>query len=180
MSPERGSVDHPERGYPQEQQGDKHSSVSTIPATHSIHELAAMLETLADSIRASKEGGDMAASKLANASAVAKAVYNLRRKRAEILREPAIADGPAWDILLDLFINSTHEKPVSVTSAAIGASCPLTTALRWLQILQDHDLVARVYDPADRRRRFVKLTPQGYRAVVDVLALYQHLKLPAL
>lgn len=172
-------MEYAERDHLLGRKGEKHGSVSKIPTTRSVLELATILEAAAVSIRVAQEGGDLATLRLGNASVTAKAVLNLRRKGAEILGEAAIADGPAWDILLDLFINSSHEKPVSVTSAAIGANCPLTTALRWLKILQDHDLVTRVDDPADRRRKFIKLTHKGFEAVVDVLTHYQQLRLLA-
>lgn len=68
---------------------------------------------------------------------------------------------PAWDILLDLYLAHQSGKPVAVTSACVAAAVPVTTALRWLGTLEQHELVQRTPDSRDRRRMLVALTTRA-------------------
>lgn len=92
---------------------------------------------------------------------LARATYQARRLRSQFFAGPDLFGEPAWDILLDLFINASEGKPVPVTSACIGAAVPTTTALRWLSILETRGLVEREADGSDARRVFVRLTPKA-------------------
>lgn len=98
-----------------------------------------------------------------NYAEYAREIYRDRRRRAEIFGSPSMFAEPGWDILLDLYIAAYAEKEVSVTSACIGASVPTTTALRWLKVLEDKELISRHEDPADHRRAWVRLTRNGLR-----------------
>lgn len=132
----------------------------------------ALLSEISKLIKAGIKSNDILSPYPSSLSGVARCIYSLRRRRASILEDSAVADGPAWDILLDLFIHMVDNKDVSVSSASIAASCPATTALRWLNILQDQGLIVRINDPKDHRRTFVQLSPRGHKAMVEVLELY--------
>jgi hypothetical protein len=94
------------------------------------------------------------------ARTVAEDIYRIRSTRADIL-DPELFGEPAWDILVDLFIQESKGKRVSVTSSCIASRVPPTTALRWLSILIERGYVRRIDDDADRRRAFVELTTSG-------------------
>lgn len=96
---------------------------------------------------------------------LAKNAYRARRLRAQFFAGADLFGEPAWDLLLDLFINANEGKHVPVTSACIGAAVPTTTALRWLAILESRGLVEREADSSDARRIFVRLTPQAHSAL---------------
>lgn len=89
---------------------------------------------------------------------LARAAYRERRLRSQFFTGLDLFGEPAWDLLLDLFINANEGKRVPVTSACIGAAVPTTTALRWLAILESRGLVEREADSSDARRIFVRLT----------------------
>lgn len=73
-------------------------------------------------------------------------------------------DGPALNMVLDLYVNLASDKRVSVTSAAMASRVPMTTALRYIGTLAKAGLVARVPDPGgDRRRTLLTLTALGLR-----------------
>lgn len=93
--------------------------------------------------------------------------YEDRRRRSKIFRSDDLFGEPAWDILLDLFIAAKERRRVSVTSACIGSAVPSTTALRWITILEKHDLLVREADPGDARRIYVKLSTKGYDAMLE-------------
>lgn len=93
---------------------------------------------------------------------LARALYRSRRMRPRIFNDDTLFGEPAWDILLDLFIAEADKKPLSVTSACIGASVPTSTALRWLVILEERGFLRRENDKADARRVFLHLTTDGH------------------
>ena len=93
---------------------------------------------------------------------VARSSYRERRRRSEIFDDQTLFGEPAWDIMLDLFIAAKERKRLPVTSACIGAAVPVTTALRWLTVLEDKGLIVRENDAADARRVFVRLSTDGY------------------
>ena len=80
-----------------------------------------------------------------------------RRLREGLFPERIFAD-PAWDMLLDLYACRLEGTQVCVSNACIAARVPHSTALRWLDRLEESGLVERRPDPADNRRIYVELT----------------------
>lgn len=85
-------------------------------------------------------------------------VYGARRVRDAVFADPTLFGEPAWDMLLDLLAAQGTSKRISVTSACLASNVPLTTALRWISVLESKDLVEREEDEMDARRTFLKLT----------------------
>lgn len=100
---------------------------------------------------------------------VAKRLYSMRKVRDDLLGAVLFSE-PAWDILLDLFISDHERHKLSVSAVCIGARAPSATALRYLAMLQDADLVERTRDERDGRRSHVRLTPLGRRRMTGLLA----------
>lgn len=103
----------------------------------------------------------------ASLAVLARNFYRSRRLRSRVFGDTQLFGEPAWDILLDLFVAEAEAKPLSVTSACIGAAVPTSTALRWLVILEEQGLVRRENDPSDARRVFLHLTGEGYARMTD-------------
>lgn len=92
-------------------------------------------------------------------TAAARSLYRARRRRDQHFRMLARDFGePVWDILLDLFVAGREGRFVSVSSSCIAAAVPATTALRWIQHLEDKELLIREPDPIDGRRANLRLT----------------------
>jgi DNA-binding MarR family transcriptional regulator len=98
----------------------------------------------------------------------ARRLYELRKDRDQLLGD-ALFSEPAWDILLDLFISDHDRRQLSVSAVCIGARAPSATALRYLTMLQDADLIERTRDERDGRRSHVQLTPLGRRRMASLL-----------
>jgi hypothetical protein len=96
---------------------------------------------------------------------LAKNAYAMRRTRDAIFGASELFGEPAWDILLDLFIAHTENKPVSVSSACIGSAAPPTTGLRWLGVLTENEMIVREHDPEDQRRVLVRLSDKAIEAM---------------
>lgn len=84
--------------------------------------------------------------------------------------DPDFFCDPAWDMLLDLFLQQSLQRPVCVSSLCVASCAPSTTALRWIRALEEADLVERSRDPADGRRIFVRLTAAGHAKIAGYLA----------
>lgn len=115
----------------------------------------------------------MSAEDLDQINEQARIIYRSRRMRPRIFSDDGLFGEPAWDILLDLFIAESARKPLSVTSACIGAAVPTSTALRWIAILEERGFLSRENDPADARRVFLRLTGQGYAKMVTYFLALQ-------
>lgn len=93
---------------------------------------------------------------------IAKALYRARRQRERYFGELATAfTEPAWDLMLDLYIARSEGRRVSISSAAIAADVPPTTALRWIAHLEQQGILRRESDPADRRRTWLSLVEEA-------------------
>jgi DNA-binding MarR family transcriptional regulator len=91
---------------------------------------------------------------------MAEELYRERRRRAQHFSQRLFGE-PAWDILLDLYAAAVRGETVSVSNACRASDAPSSTALRWLQHLEDDRLVERIADPTDARRHFVRLSKRG-------------------
>lgn len=93
-------------------------------------------------------------------------IYLSRRRRKKYISQDLFGE-PAWDLLLDLFISRLKKKRVSVSSACIAADVPLTTALRWLGILVENNLIERFDSETDQRVRWVQLTDSASQTMAE-------------
>ncbi len=99
---------------------------------------------------------------LADAEAVvlAQELYHARRRRGSVFNSDLFGE-PAWDMLLDLFVRTQTQSKTSVTDACIGSGGAPTTALRYIDLLEDRGLIQRESDPRDARRTWLCLTEVG-------------------
>lgn len=96
-------------------------------------------------------------------------IYRRRRRRERKLDADLLGE-PCWDILLDLFVNTVRNKPVTVTGACLASNSPTTTALRWLAILEQRGMLKRSPDPFDRRVVLIRLTNLGVEKMRAILS----------
>lgn len=93
--------------------------------------------------------------------------YKNRKKRANFFPSDIFFGEPAWDILLDLAIQKCAGREISVTSACIASGAPMTTALRWVSVLEAEGLAMRQQDPMDKRRFFLAITDAGFEKIYE-------------
>jgi DNA-binding transcriptional ArsR family regulator len=68
---------------------------------------------------------------------------------------------PAWAMMLDLLVESSRGRSVSVQSACLASGAPASTALRHLTKLVEAGHIVRVLDPSDGRRCLVQLSSEA-------------------
>lgn len=99
----------------------------------------------------------------------ARRAYDERKARARFVGNDDMFGEPAWDILLDLFINQANEEKVTVKIACVHADVPPTTTMRWLNVLEQNGLIQCDADPADPKQHLINLTPAGYEGMLRYL-----------
>jgi DNA-binding MarR family transcriptional regulator len=83
-----------------------------------------------------------------------------RRARAAFFGADLFAD-PAWDILLFTYAARLEQQRVSIGAVCESAAVPSTTALRWINKLEQDGWVSRSDDPLDGRRAWIELSADG-------------------
>jgi DNA-binding MarR family transcriptional regulator len=98
---------------------------------------------------------------------LAEAIIEDRRRRSEIFN-PSMFGEPSWELLLTLFVMDQRGPRLTIGRLAQAANIRLTTALRWLDYLEDQNLIRRELHPRDARTAFIELTDKAR----DSLRLY--------
>jgi hypothetical protein len=93
---------------------------------------------------------------------LASAIYRMRQHRQAYFESALFAE-PAWDMLLDLFINKVRGARVSTTSLCLAAGVPHATGIRWIRTLREHGLLRRYRAPDDARLMLIEITLKGYQ-----------------
>lgn len=125
----------------------------------------ASVRTIQESIQALSQKlgleSELAAAPLVKAPVLSaealRAIVKARQQRAEFFGGDLFGE-PAWDLLLELMLARLDNRTESVTSLALAASLPTSTAVRWLREMAGHGLLTQTTDPKDARRTLVWLT----------------------
>lgn len=96
------------------------------------------------------------------------ALLRLRKLRATAFVDKLFAQ-PAWDMLLELLECQLRGRRLSVSSLYLAAGVPPATALRRINDMERAGLIKRAYDPRDRRRQFIELTPETLQKLRNFL-----------
>lgn len=99
---------------------------------------------------------------------VAAAMRATARRRTRHLASEWFGE-PAWEMLLELFIQFAGGARVSTKSLAIASGAPDTTALRIMDRLEAASMIERSPSQVDKRVTLVNLTKEGVVAVGSVL-----------
>lgn len=106
-----------------------------------------------------------------NLAAKARLIYAQRLRRRAHLSERLLSE-PAWDMLLELFMQFAGGAKVSTTSLCYAAHVPMSTALRYVALLEELGMVRRQVSEFDKRIVFVSLTNTGIVAMGEYLETY--------
>lgn len=65
---------------------------------------------------------------------------------------------PAWDMLVDLLVNTLEGRSVSASTLAIASGIPATTALRYIGLLEGQGHLSCYLDQTDNRVKNLRLS----------------------
>lgn len=148
-----------------------------------MRDLAAMLLRLADSIDQNWQPSNVRSlyrwpsslsrieRNAANLAVMARVISTQRNRRRDYISHDLLGE-PAWDMLLDLFVQYAGGARVSTTSLCIASQVPTSTALRYIGLLEETGYVSRSPSDADRRVTFVSLTELGVISMGNYLEKY--------
>jgi len=100
-------------------------------------------------------------------------MYEMRRLRTHFLSASILGE-PVWDMLLALYCFTARREALSVSGLCHAANVPPTTALRWVQLLEQKKIIIRSKDRNDARRTFLALTACGEEMMTGYLAEVQN------
>jgi CheY-like chemotaxis protein/DNA-binding MarR family transcriptional regulator len=141
------------------------ASSTDSPGSRELQQIADTARALAEDMRRTieqdrREDAQGAAKPEDSSLRTLKLLQKLQEARSSIFGE-AVMPEPAWEMLAELMRARLTGQHLSVTSLALSSKSPMTTALRRIEDLIQGGLASRVPDPADRRRTYVELTPEG-------------------
>lgn len=140
-----------------------------VPANAFMFQEPGTFVASGESVADSGDGGDGRGGRDLALAAFAERLYQERRRRSRHFPAQFFAE-PAWDILLDLFVNGVRNRAISITSACIAGGIPATTGLRWLGLLEKEGLLVRETSGDDARVTWVRLSDQGMNAMRGYIA----------
>lgn len=74
-----------------------------------------------------------------------------------------------WAILITLYSQVLGRRN-TISNLAVTIDAPMTTVLRWLNVLETHGLIQRFEHPFDRRAAMLELTEKSEEIVERLLA----------
>lgn len=83
------------------------------------------------------------------------------RRARDVIFGANLFDDPAWDILLQAYMSRLDQERLSITGLCAASAVPATTALRWLNKLEQDGWLSRRNDPLDARRSWIELSDMG-------------------
>ena len=95
----------------------------------------------------------------------ARSLLEDRRRRAEIFGATMFAE-PAWEMLLILYSNGAGAR-VTQSSLSELSGASRSTAMRWIEFLDDRGLIRREPHPTDLRSTVVSVSEKG-RQLLDL------------
>lgn len=100
---------------------------------------------------------------------LAKLIYSLRRMREKFIDGDLFSE-PGWDIILNLFIARSEGRMLTVSAACRGGCVAPTTALRWIDRLEEIGFLRRENNPDDQRIIWVVMTDAGFEKASSLLS----------
>lgn len=89
--------------------------------------------------------------------------------RASVFADERIVQGPAWNIMLRLFIEQERGIAVSTACVADIARVPDFLALRWLDVLEDARFIRRWNNETEPELALMSLTPRATEMMLRYL-----------
>ena len=71
---------------------------------------------------------------------------------------------------LDVYICSLKDERVTVSAIAHSSGIPMTTAMRYINVMVEQGLIEKAPNPADNRMIFVSVSPECIDKIENLLS----------
>lgn len=95
---------------------------------------------------------------------VAEGILRQRLRRKEYFKASMFSE-PGWDMLLELYVLDSSGGSATAAQLLIAAATSTSTAVRWLEYLEEEGLVIRRPHPVDPETEFIELTEEAWQAM---------------
>lgn len=109
--------------------------------------------------------------------AMAVSAREISRCRNQVFA-PADLGNPAWDVILDLYVQESQGFRVSLDHLALSGELRAETVYACVDALEAAGLVERAPDRFDRRTTWLSLTENGKRRMAEFMLQSAHLVSP--
>lgn len=171
MLNEEGNDPH-DSGAPTRLENCQPSDLRAI-ARH-LEGVAAAIEAGSSGKPRSPRGADRPPLRRSSLVELARRIYLCRELRWQIFNDHLLGE-PAWDIMLDLYYHAGSGRRITTTEAQYAGHAPASTSLRYLDRLEEDNLIQRAGSSRDKRRRYVLLSDKGSRAMERYLTAIEEL-----
>ena len=143
--------------------------VSDLAVARSAREIA-RVSAILDQNRGTSE-----APRLFNEDDAVRNVLMARRlldisRQADTMFDGPLLSNPAWDILLDLYIQRSEGKRISIISVCVAANAPTSTVLRYIEAMIDSGTIVKIPSLEDSESLLIDLSETAYARMNSILA----------
>ncbi len=100
----------------------------------------------------------------------AESLLKWSRLKAEFLNMgTGLFSDSCWDMCLDIYICDLKGQQITVSSVAHSSGIPMTTAMRYINVMSEEGLLEKTPNPSDNRMIFVSTSASCKQRISDVL-----------
>ena len=77
---------------------------------------------------------------------------------------------PCWDMCLDIYICDLNDEKIAISSVAHSSGIPMTTAMRYMNVMTEAGLLQKELNPSDSRMIFISTSKTLRDKISSVLA----------
>lgn len=145
------------------------SKVSDLAVARSAREIA-RISAIVDQKRSNVEASDpFTDHDLARNATTARRLLDISRQADSMFDGPLLSN-PGWDILLDLFIQRSEGRCISIISVCVAANAPTSTILRYIEAMMDSGTIVKRVSPEDSDGLLIDLSEAAYARMSNILA----------
>ena len=159
----------PPKQYEPQFEGQDISKVSDLAVARSARQVA-RISTIVDQKRRNVDAPEPFTDQdiLRNAS-TARRILEISRQ-ADAMFDGPLLSNPGWDILLDLYIQRSSGKRISIISVCVAANAPTSTVLRYIQAMMDSGTIVKRPSPDDGEGLLIDLSDAAFNLMNGILA----------
>ncbi len=145
------------------------NKVSDLAVARSAREIA-RISAIADQKSGNVEAPDpFTDHDLVRNASTARRLLDISRQ-ADTMFDGPLLSNPGWDILLDLFIQRSEGRCISIISVCVAANAPTSTVLRYIEAMMDSGTIVKRISPEDGDGLLIDLSEAAYARLNKILA----------